>query len=516
MKNVVIIGAGPAGLTAAYQLLKDNKDVQIIVIEQSNQVGGISKTIEYKGNHIDLGGHRFFSKNKFINDIWLDLLKLQGQPIDSSIEKPQNCLYTGTADPNDNDNVMLLRRRVSRIYYKGNFYNYPISLNLETIKNLGFFTSLKCGFGYFWSCIFKQKGKSLEDFYINRFGKPLYKLFFEGYTTKLWGVPPSKLDSKWGSQRVKELSISKMIFEFFAKKHNKDYKTRNTSLIEQFYYPKYGPGQLWEEMAKRIETAGGLVLYNTICKKINVENGCISSVEIENKSGKANTIKCDFLISSTSISELITMLNDIIPHNIKIVSNKLPYRDFVTVGLLVNKLAIKNTTTMNTTNDIPPDCWIYVQDNSVKVGRIQIFNNWSPFLVARPKDTVWIGLEYFCFENDELWNLSDEKFSEFAIEELTKIGIIDKNQVLDYVVLKEKKAYPAYYGSYSNFDVVKDYLKNYHNLICVGRNGQHRYNNMDHSMLTGILASRYINGLATIDDVWNVNSEQEYHENGAG
>ena len=515
MKTVVIIGAGPAGLTAAYQLLKDNNDIQLFIIEQDSEVGGISKTAQHNGNRIDLGGHRFFSKDESINRIWLDILNLQGETVSPKIEEPQFCSYPGDADPNVSDNVMLLRRRVSRIYYDGKFFDYPVSLDMDTLKKLGLFTSIKCAFGYIWSCIFKRKGDSLEDFYINRFGKPLYNLFFKEYTTKLWGVPPSQLDASWGAQRVKKLSLFKMVFGFIAKSLNKNYKTNDTSLIEQFYYPKFGPRQLWETMAYKIESAGGMFLYNATCTKIIVENNKIKSVVVKTSTDTEKTVDCDYLISSMPIKDLVSALSTDVPNKVINTANNLPYRDFITVGVLVDRLKLINTTKFKTMNNIPPDCWIYVQDGSVKVGRIQIFNNWSPFMVKEPQKTVWIGLEYFCSEQDEFWNQSDNDIAKSALGELDMMGVLDKDNVIDTVVLRQKKAYPAYFGTYNEFSVVKEYLTKFDNLICIGRNGQHRYNNMDHSMLTGIYASKYINGQVPIDVVWNVNTEQDYHEEGS-
>ena len=409
MRTIVIIGAGPAGLTAAYQLLKDNSDIRLFIIEKESQVGGISKTAIHNGNRIDLGGHRFFSKDANINKIWLDILRLQGKEISEEIEKSQLYSYSGDADPNISDDVMLLRRRVSRIYYDGKFFDYPISLDIDTLKKLGLLTSVRCALGYLWSCLFKRKGDSLEDFYINRFGKPLYKLFFKEYTTKLWGVSPSQLDATWGAQRVKKLSLSKMVFGFVAKSLNKNYSAKDTSLIEQFYYPKFGPGQLWENMAKKIELSGGTILYNSICTKINIKNNKINSINFKTINDGEKSIECDYLISSMPIKDLISNLSLDIPEKIIDIATNLPYRDFITVGVLVDQLKLKNSTSYKTWNDIPPDCWIYVQEPEVKMLRLQIFNNWSPYLVKDAEKYVWIGLEYFCNENDDFWNMSDKK-----------------------------------------------------------------------------------------------------------
>lgn len=507
MRKAIIIGAGPAGLTAAYMLLKET-DICPIILEESSYIGGISRTAEYKGNRMDIGGHRFFSKNNEVNEIWKELMPIQGHPSRDDkllgIEKP----YAEQGpDPENEERVMLIRNRVSRIYYLKKFFDYPISVKFQTFKNLGFIRTMKSGMGYLASCIKKRKVNSLEDFYINRFGKPLYSMFFERYTEKLWGVHPSEIAPDWGAQRVKELSLSKAIKDFFAKMFNKNYKSNQTSLIEQFMYPKKGPGQLWEQMAEEIEKMGGVIKLNSKVVKVINEEGRIVSVETEKESYQG-----DIFFSSMPVKDLIASMENV-PSDVLDVAINLPYRDFITVGLLLKKLKIKNKTKIKTLNNIVPDCWIYIQEPDVKLGRLQIFNNWSPYMVAED-DCVWIGLEYFCNEGDEMWNMNNDEFASFAAGELDKIGVIDKSDVLDSVTLKVKKAYPAYFGSYGNFNRVRDYLDTYSNLYCIGRNGQHRYNNMDHSMLTAMVAVSHIkNGIVDKSDIWNVNTEGEYHEN---
>lgn len=515
MKNVVIIGAGPAGLTAAYHLLKSNNKYNITILEQDSQVGGISKTVSYNGNRIDLGGHRFFSKEKQINDIWLELLQLQGVKISSDLESPQRDKYPGVANPNETDEVMLLRRRVSRIFYDGKFFDYPISINTETLKKLGILKCTQCFWGYMKSCVAHRNENSLEDFYINRFGKPLYEMFFKDYTTKLWGVSPKYLDPSWGAQRVKKISLSNIILENARKLISRDYKTSHTSLIEEFYYPKFGPGQLWETMAKKIEDMGGQILLNASCNRIACDGGNILGVYYTNSKKEATFMQCEYLLSSIPIKNLVSSLELDVPSEIKTISNELPYRDFITVGILVNKLELTNNTLIETKNNLPPDCWIYVQDKKVKMGRIQVFNNWSPFLLNKPAETVWLGLEYFCSENDALWAMTDEDFCNMALKELVDMKIIKPEAVIDKTILRQKKAYPAYFGTYKEFSKIKTYLDNFKNLICIGRNGQHRYNNMDHSMMTAIMAADYIcDNTGDKDDIWMVNMEQEYHESG--
>ncbi|MBR6395938.1 MAG: FAD-dependent oxidoreductase, partial [Lachnospiraceae bacterium] len=362
------------------------------------------------------------------------------------------------------------------------------------------------------SCVRKRPETNLENFYINRFGKVLYGMFFESYTEKLWGRHPSEISAEWGAQRVKGLSITALLKDMAGKAFGKKKNGKNveTSLIEEFWYPKYGPGHLWETVAKRISEAGGRIRYGAKVDGFvfSEEGNAITAV----KAGE-NVYKADCIISSMPITDLADAMGSNIPQNVKTLANGLPYRDFVTVGLLVKKLDLVNKTKYKTLGNIVPDCWIYVQDAGVKVGRIQIFNNWSPYMVADPDNTVWIGLEYFCREGDEFWQMSDKKRIALAIRELRKMGIIKKDYVLDSCCEKVKKAYPAYFDSYAQFDKVRAYIDTIDNLYCVGRNGQHRYNNMDHSMATALRTVECISGKpVTKDDIWNVNTEQSYHE----
>ncbi len=511
-KTAIIIGAGPAGLTAAYELLTTG-DVKPLVLEASPYIGGISRTAEVRGNRMDLGGHRFFSKSEEVNDLWKKLMPLQGAPsADDLITGTEKPLAPGGPDPEQTDRVLLLRNRVSRIYYLRKFFDYPISLKPETFLNMGFARTMKAGFGYLGSCVHKREETSLENFYINRFGKPLYEMFFEDYTEKLWGVNPKNISAEWGAQRVKGLSLTKAVMNVLTKPFRKDGKVE-TSLIEQFYYPKKGPGQLWEALAEEVRRLGGAVLTNCPVTQMCVTDGRVDSVTAQTPDGPTE-FKADYYISSAPIKDLVGfMTGDEVPKNVREVAGDLPYRDFMTVGLLVKKLKLENKTAHKTPGNIVPDCWIYVQERDVKLGRLQIFNNWSPYMVRDPENTVFVGLEYFCDEGDKYWQMSDEEFTAFAVDELAKIGVIDKEDVLDSVRLKVKKAYPAYFGSYARFGEVRDYLDAIPNLFCVGRNGMHRYNNMDHSMLTAIEAARAIrNGSSDKSAVWNVNTEQEYHE----
>ncbi|MDR1180646.1 MAG: NAD(P)/FAD-dependent oxidoreductase [Bacteroidales bacterium] len=513
-ENIIIAGAGPAGLTAAYEIVNSNVDNAVTVFEATDAIGGISQTVNYKGNRMDIGGHRFFSKNDDVMAWWNNMMPLQGKPsIDDILLKREKQLPENDTDPEKIDRVMLLRRRVSRIFYLRNFFDYPISLRFETFANMGLWNTIKAGCGFIWASIFKRKENSLEDFYINRFGRPLYSMFFENYTEKVWGVHPSKLGADWGAQRVKGLSLLSLLTNVFKKKSSIEQKNTETSLIEQFIYPKYGPGQLWESVADDIRSKDGKVEKNTTVEKIEVKNNKIVSVTVS-KNGEKTTIPCGYFFSSMPIKDLIQAIYGEEPcEEIKRIAQNLPYRDFITVGLLVDKLQISNNTKIKTWNNIVPDTWIYIQEADVKLGRLQIFNNWSPYMVSDFKHKIWIGLEYFCTEGDEMWNMGDKDFIEMAINELDKIQVIRKEDVQDAVRVKIKKAYPAYYGTYYELPKVVDYLNSIENLYCIGRNGQHRYNNQDHSMLTAMEAVKHLNGkLSDKKIIWNVNTEGEYHE----
>ena len=511
MEKVIIIGAGPAGLTAAIELLKNGGDYDVTILEGSQAMGGISQTVRYNGNRMDIGGHRFFSKNQQVMDWWADLMPLQGKPAydDKKLghEKP---LAENGPDPETEDNVMLVRDRVSRIYYNKHFFDYPISMKPETIKNMGFVTTMKAGFSYLWACVFKKPETNLENFYINRFGKVLYSMFFEGYTEKLWGRHPRDISADWGSQRVKGLSIKEVLSSVLHKG-----KSDETSLIEEFKYPKLGPGELWEAAAGEFTERGGKILKNVSVKKINASGNRVLSVIADTENGEKE-FTGDIFFSSMPVKDLVGGISGIeIPETVKSAAENLPYRDFVTVGLLVDRMLLKNKTDIKTVNDIVPDCWIYVQDKNVKLGRIQIFNNWSPYMVKEPENTVSLGLEYFCDEGDDFWNMPEEECIALASDELVRIGVIDCGAVLSAHRERVKKAYPAYFDSYKDLPEIIDFLNTLDNLYCVGRNGQHRYNNMDHSMMTSLLAvDNILSGKNDKSAIWNVNTEEEYHEKG--
>jgi len=505
MKTTLIIGAGPAGLAAAYQLSKES-DIKPIIIEMDNCVGGISKTAMYNGNRIDIGGHRFFSKSKIVNDLWKSILPLE-ERVDNSVP-----------DSEKTDKVMLKRNRLSRIFFLRKFFNYPVSLNKETIINLGPLRLFKILISYIKIRLqpIKQE-KSLEDFFINRFGKELYLTFFKDYTEKLWGVSCAEIKPEWGAQRVKGLSITEAIkhifkqtyiFKLFVK-----HKKVETSLIDSFLYPKFGPGQMYEEMAQIIKDRGGEIKLNQQVVSLKRADNKITEITIKNLLTEETTIKpVDYVISSMPVKDLIANLTPVVPKEVSAVANGLCYRDFITVGLLLNKLKIKNKTKIKTLNNLVPDNWIYIQERDVKLGRLQIFNNWSPYLV-KDANTVWLGLEYFGNFGDDLFSKNDEDFKKFAIAELAKIDIISKEDVLDSYIIRTPKAYPAYFGTYDQFDKIKNFVNGIDNLFLVGRNGMHRYNNMDHSILAGLTAANnIITNSSDKNNLWNINTEEEYHE----
>ena len=514
-KRAIIIGAGPAGLTAAYELLK-RSDIKPIILEENNFVGGISATLDYKNNKIDLGGHRFFSKSERVMNWWLDILPLQGKPSKDDIILNRNIelsLAPKAPNPEKTDKVMLKRNRLSRIYYLKTFFNYPVSLNMDTIKGLGLWRMFKIGCSYMKTLVFPIKDeKSLEDFMINRFGRELYLTFFKDYTEKLWGMECNKISAEWGAQRIKGISILKIIKQIFKNLTGKKGGEIETSFIESFFYPKFGPGHLWQNVTNEVLKKGGEIKFGETVTRIIKKDNIIIAVETTDKKGNKKVYDGDIFISTMPVKDLIQSMNDV-PEEIEEIAKGLMYRDFRVVGVLLDKLKLKNTTAIKTINNIVPDTWIYVQEREVKLGRIQVFNNWSPYLVDDFENKVWIGLEYFCGEKDHIWTDKDDEFIEFATNEAEKIGIFDKKDVIDTYTHKVKKAYPAYFGTYDRFEEIKDYVNNIENLYLVGRNGMHRYNNMDHSTLSAMKTVDLILGeISDRKEIWSINTESDYHE----
>lgn len=521
-KTAVIIGAGPAGLTTAFELQKRTK-IHPIVVEASHDIGGISKTVCYKGNRIDIGGHRFFSKDERIMKWWQEQFPVQGKPSRDDLALGRNLPWSAKKDapnPEVDDIVMLIRTRISRIFFLRRFFDYPVSLSLPTIKNLGVVRLVRAGISYLWTKIFPKEDESfLENFFINRFGRELYRTFFEDYTEKVWGVHPSKIRADWGAQRIKGLSIITVLvhaIKAILPKKNFDInqKKTETSLIEQFFYPKLGPGQMWETVADKIKVAGGEIRMGHRLVGLEAEGERITKVFVlDTQNNKEICFENpDYVFSSMPIKDLIASFRSPVPQKVQDTAAGLVYRDFLTVGLLLKKLTIQNETKIKTINNLVPDNWIYIQERDVKVGRLQIFNNWSPYMVKDP-NTVWVGMEYFCNEGDELWSMSDQDLKAFGIAELAKIDIIHSDDVLDSVIVKMPKAYPAYFGTYDQFSLITDFTDQIQNLFLIGRNGQHRYNNADHSMACAIEAvDNIVAGKKSKENIWSVNTEKEYHE----
>jgi protoporphyrinogen oxidase len=510
LRRALIIGAGPAGLTAAFELT-ERTDIQPIVLEKSEYMGGISRTTRYKNNRIDIGGHRFFSKSDRVMNWWMRMMPVEGQASISYHNQTRE-VSPGAAGsgPQNADRVMLIRNRKSRIYFLRQFFEYPIQLSAATLKALGLMRTIRIGLSYSQSVLWQRKPENtLEDFLINRFGRELYLTFFKSYTEKVWGVPCDQISAEWGAQRIKGLSITKAIKHFLsqrlAKKPAGDIaqKDTETSLIEKFMYPRLGPGQLWEYVAEEVQAKGGIVRTHWVVDRLHTEGFRVVSADALNtETGERETIAADYFFSTMPIKELMHCLDAPIPLNVMEVSEGLIYRDFITVGVLLSKLKIAEL----------KDNWIYIQEPDVMVGRMQIFNNWSPYLVEN-QNNVWIGLEYFCYETDDLWKKSDADMIAFATDEMVKIGIIEASDVLDACVIRVPKTYPAYFGSYERFGEIRDYISQFENLFLVGRNGMHKYNNQDHSMLTAMTAvDNIIEGRTDKSNIWALNTEMEYHE----
>jgi protoporphyrinogen oxidase len=462
-KQVVVIGGGPAGLTAAYQLTKRN--ISPVVLEKLDKVGGIARTENYKGYHFDMGGHRFYTKSEEVNQFWHEVL----------------------------EDEFLLRPRLSRIYYKKKYFNYPIK-PLNALTGLGPWEGFLIGLSYLrWHLFPYREEETFEQWVTNRFGKRLFETFFKEYTEKVWGISCSELKAEWAAQRIKDLSLKTAVFSMF-------FKPRNTikTLIEEFHYPRQGPGMLWTAVQKQIKNRGGHVCLNSNVVGINRNGHHITSVVIE-KDGKRETIQGNDFVSSMPITQFLSWLNPAPPRRVLEAARALSYRDFLTVCLVINK------------KDLFPDNWIYIHEPDVKVGRIQNFKNWSPDMVPDQNKTS-LGMEYFCNEGDEYWCMADADLIELGKQEIAKIGLANYEDVEDGAVFRVEKTYPVYDESYAQqMDIIKAYVSEFDNFQTIGRNGLHRYNNQDHAMLTGMLAVRnMLDG--EHNDLWSVNAEQAYLE----
>ena len=519
--DVVIIGAGPAGLTAAWELAEAGVR-DIVVLEATRNIGGLSQSIEYKGNRIDIGGHRFFSKSDWVMDWWTRMLPLAASASQDAGDKDlvlayqgkQRSLGTARAASEADARVMLVRKRLSRIYFDGKFFDYPLKANVQSALKLGLWRCTRFGASYVWAMIFPRRPeRSLEDFFINRFGRLLYLQFFKEYTEKVWGTPCDQISAEWGAQRVKSLSIAKALLHAVLKPFrsgNGPGAAQQTSLIERFLYPKYGPGLMWETTVGKLRTRGVRFEFEAPVTQIEQGDGRIRAVQVRNAEGAGRRFEADSFISTMPVRDLVLGFAPAAPQAPREIAAGLEYRDFITVGLLYRRL-MPNPAGSGPMN-IVPDNWIYIQESGVKVGRLQIFNNWSPYMVRDP-ETVWIGMEYFCREGDELWSMSDAELQKLGVAEMRRLNLAEPGEQLDGVVIRMPKAYPGYYGTYARFEELRGYLDAFPNLFLIGRNGMHRYNNQDHSMLSAKKAvEAIVAGSSDKSAIWGVNIDDEYHE----
>jgi len=518
--RIVVIGAGPAGLTAAWELAEAGA-VHIAVLEATDLVGGLSRSINHRGNRIDIGGHRFFSKSDWVMEWWLRMLPLAAEAgqtpgarvLQLAYQGRRRALERSAGAVESEERVMLLRRRLSRILFGGKFFDYPLKANFETALKLGLWRCAAFGASYARAMLFPRRPeRSLEDFFINRFGRRLYLQFFKEYTEKVWGQPCHQISAEWGAQRVKSLSIAKALRHALAallRRGGAAAEAQQTSLIEQFLYPKYGPGLMWEEAARRLQARGVRLELNAAVRGVEHRGGRVVAVRAATAAGEQR-FEADFFVSTMPVRDLVGALEPAPPPAAREIGAGLEYRDFITVGLLYRRLL--PTAAGSGALNLVPDNWIYVQEPGVKVGRLQVFNNWSPYLV-KDQATVWIGMEYFCREGDELWGMSDEALIQLGRDEMRRLKLADPADCLDAVAIRMPKAYPGYYGSYARFEELRAYLDAFPNLFLVGRNGMHRYNNQDHSMLSAKKAVEAIlAGSADKSAIWAVNVDDEYHE----
>ena len=466
------MGAGPAGLTAAYELLK--RDVPVTVVEKDpKQVGGLARTVEHNGYRFDIGGHRFFSKNGEVEDLWTEIL----------------------------GDEMLSRGRLSRIYYRGRFFAYPIKA-FNALWNLGPVEGFLCLASYARARLTPIKNpRSLEDWVRNQFGWRLFNIFFKTYTEKVWGISTKELSADWAAQRIKSLDLWVVLRSaLLPNRKPRDRSDVVTTLIDRFRYPRLGPGQMWERVAEISAAKGHPVLLGRAVRSVNHEAGRVTSIVTETNGGKKETHRGTEFVSSIPIRELVGRLDPPAPERVRQAAESLGYRDFISVALMINR------------PNVFPDNWIYIHDPGVRVGRIQNFKNWSPDMVSDGSKTC-LGLEYFCFEGDGLWTMQDADLVALAKRELAQLGICAAQDVFDGVVVRQQKAYPVYDDGYqANVAVVRDYLASeLPNLHLAGRNGMHKYNNQDHSMMTALLVARNIATGSHLDP-WKVNADAVYHE----
>ena len=461
---IAVIGAGPAGLTAAYELSR--RGARALVLDEGDQVGGLARTATYKGFHFDIGGHRFFTKLKVVDDLWHDMLGSE----------------------------FLTRPRLSRIYWHGRFFDYPLRA-ANVLRTLGLSTSASVLGSYFWSKLFPIRPEvSFKDWVSNRFGRKLFRIFFESYTEKVWGIPCETITAQWAAQRIRGLSLPGMIVGMLG---GRGRSQEPRTLVREFKYPRLGPGMMWEAFRSQIESAGSEVRLGARVVQVRHDGARIRELVVE-KNGVQTVEPAGHVISTMAIRDLVGALAPAPPPDVLEAAAQLTYRDFIVVAVILDQA------------EVFPDNWLYIHDPAVRVGRIQNFKNWSGNMVSDPRQTC-LGLEYFCSEGDTIWSRSDAELLALARQELSLIGLADVRRVVDGTVLRVRKAYPVYAQGYREaLDVLRGYLGGFENLQLVGRNGMHRYNNQDHSMFAAMLAVRNLFGEA--HDLWAINTDDEYHE----
>jgi len=509
-KLVVVAGAGPAGLTFAYELLRQEPGREVLVLEPEAQVGGLARTVEHRGSRMDIGGHRFFSKSDRVLAWWAEMLPFD-LPADTEIgyQNKSRTVRAGglpRAVPGA-EKSFRVRPRVSRIYHGRKFFDYPVTLSPRTLRQLGpaRLAAILGSYALARLTAFREP-RNLEEFFIQRFGRRLYETFFRSYTEKVWGRPCAEISASWGAQRVKSLSAAAAVRHAAAKLFGG--AGRETSLIERFLYPYRGPGQLWEEAARRVTELGGEIRLRRRVAGVEYDGARIVAVTMEDAdTGARERQECSLFVSTMPVKDLIGGFSGPVPEEVRATAAGLEYRDFLTIGLLVDRLVVEGASAAG----LVRDSWIYVQEPDVKLGRIQVYNNWSEGMTADPSK-VWLGLEYFCREGDELWRKTDAEAAAFAAEELARIGFIEAGAVRDAAVLRVPKAYPAYWGAYDRFATIRKFVDAIPNLHLIGRNGMHRYNNQDHSMLAAMAAVDLVRGAGTRAAVWAVNADEDYHE----
>jgi protoporphyrinogen oxidase len=468
--ETIIIGAGPAGLTAAYELARAGRTA-IILERDSSYVGGIARTVSYKGFRFDIGGHRFFSKNAEVEELWTAILGDQ----------------------------MIERERLSRIYYRGRFFKYPLE-SFDVLRQLGLFEATACITSYFAARLSPRRPLvSFEDWVINAFGHRLFAIFFRTYTEKVWGIPCNQISADWAAQRIKDLSMRALLSRAFSLRSRRDGPVIKT-LIDRFRYPRHGPGQMWDTLAAQLRGRGVTIQMGEQVTAIARDAGGIVSVATIGQRGP-KSYRAKHLISTMPIRDLIASLNPPAPTQVARAASSLKYRDFIVVTLIIDRA------------DVFPDQWIYIHEPSVKVGRIQNFKNWSPAMVPDPRYTL-LGLEYFCFSQDPVWRADDATLIALASDELVQLGLADASLIVDGTVARQSAAYPLYDAHYAAaVDAVRDFVAHeIPNLQLAGRNGMHKYNNQDHAMLTGLMAARNIMGASY--NLWRVNGDALYLEEG--